>query len=515
MWPGRGGRRAGLVTHLVDIIVLCSLLNLTNTVWNNLFLFSFFVLFAGTVRWGWRGTLSTWGVVIAFALPESLLLETGVDPMITYRARTRIMHVSVLSGLLVYYERYEARIRAGLQRLASWPRGAAKSLDSGVQSALEHAAEIARARQAVAVWKENSGSRLNVARWDGARVTISTCPASECEPVVAAPLTGAAFLCGAGVEPGVVVVKQGQELSRWQGTPVHSRLVPHLKGGALASAPFAEGNKISGRLFLVGVVSARDEVFALTEIMAGEVGARLEELHLSEQLHQVSIMRERLRVARDLHDGILQSLTGIRLRLQNLADDLADTKVEAARRCLFTLEEALAVEQRELRVFIEGLKVSSQPEEVTARMGLAESLNSLRQRIALEWKVLISVTVAESDAARLPRSAEQVVPLIVHEAVVNALRHATPSWVDVNVQMQDGQLRLVVSNDGRGFPFRGRYDQIALERARVGPVSLRERVTSLGGSLTIDSRDSGSIVEIALPIFNREGAGADPISGRR
>ena len=121
---------------------------------------------------------------------------------------------------------------------------------------------------------------------------------------------------------------------------------------------------------------------------------------------------------------------------------------------------------------------------------------------------------ARSNAA-LSASASQVVPLMVHEAVVNALRHARPSWVAVDVRLEGGHLHLAVSNDGRGFPFRGLYDQIRLKRARVGPVSLRERVTSLGGTLTIDSRDAGSIIEIALPMFHREGADADPISGRR
>lgn len=296
--------------------------------------------------------------------------------------------------------------------------------------------------------------------------------------------------------------------------PVHSRLVPFLGGGALVSAPFADGGQVSGRLFLVGVTPARDEIVALTEVVAHEVGARIDELYLSERMRQVSIMNERLRVARDLHDGVLQSLTGIRLQLQNLADDLAHTGKEAARRCLLALEEALAIEQRELRGFIEGLRISNELKEVTGGAGLADRLESVRERIALKWNVPISMTVAEPDAA-LSSTASHVVPLMVHEAVVNALRHARPSWVAVDVRPQDGQLCLVVSNDGHGFPFRGRYDQVALEKAHVGPVSLRERVALLGGTLTIDSRDAGSTVEIALPMFNREGADVDPTSARR
>ena len=513
-WPGRGGRWFGFVTHLIDLLLLSVLVHLSDAGWNALFLFLFFVLFAGTVRWGWQGTLSTAGLVIVLVLPESLLPGAGIDPVRAYRARMRVVHLMVLSGLLIYFERYEERVREGLRLLASWPRAANESLESGLQGVLEHAASIVKARQAVAAWKDRSGSWLYVARWDGARVAIGKHPASECEPVVAAPLTDAAFLCSGNAEDGVVLAKLGQKFSNWTGAPLHSSLASCLQGGALVSAPFVDGSQVSGRLFLAGLPSAREELVTLTEVVAREVGARIDEIYLSERMRQVSIMNERLRVARDLHDGVLQSLTGIRLRLQNLADDLAHTKREAARKCLLTLEQALSIEQRELRGFIEGLKVSDQPTDATAGAGLAESLELVRQRIALKWKVPVSVTVAESDAA-LSASASQVVPLMVHEAVVNALRHAKPSWVAVDVRPRDGQLRLVVSNDGHGFPFRGRYDQGALERAHVGPVSLRERVTLLGGTLTIDSRDAGSTVEIALPMVTQEGADADPIGARR
>ena len=61
-------------------------------------------------------------------------------------------------------------------------------------------------------------------------------------------------------------------------------------------------------------------------------------------------------------------------------------------------------------------------------------------------------------------------------------------------------LHIVVSNDGRGFTFRGRLDHNALLQSNIGPASLRERVVSAGGSLAIESMATGSRLEMTLPV---------------
>jgi signal transduction histidine kinase len=89
---------------------------------------------------------------------------------------------------------------------------------------------------------------------------------------------------------------------------------------------------------------------------------------------------------------------------------------------------------------------------------------------------------------------------MVHEAVVNALKHGDPSRIRVDLDAEGSVLRIRVADDGHGFSFRGRYDHAALAEARLGPASLRDRAASLGGTLTIDSEGSGSCVEITLPL---------------
>ncbi len=87
---------------------------------------------------------------------------------------------------------------------------------------------------------------------------------------------------------------------------------------------------------------------------------------------------------------------------------------------------------------------------------------------------------------------------MVHEAVVNAMKHARPTRVAVNVEVTDGHLRIVVRDDGCGFEFKGRQDHEALNQSTEVPRSLFDRVTALGGQMSIDSSPEGSQVEMLL-----------------
>ncbi len=89
---------------------------------------------------------------------------------------------------------------------------------------------------------------------------------------------------------------------------------------------------------------------------------------------------------------------------------------------------------------------------------------------------------------------------MVHEAVVNALKHAQPTRVNVNVDGATDRLRIVVSDDGHGFPFKGRFDHRALDESRRAPRSLFDRVTALGGKMSIESSDAGSRVEMVVSL---------------
>jgi signal transduction histidine kinase len=235
----------------------------------------------------------------------------------------------------------------------------------------------------------------------------------------------------------------------------------------------------------------------LVELVGREVGASLDRLHTYRRSRDLAIVEERIRVARDLHDGILQSLTGIRLELQHVAARRRDAaQLPAADARLGDLETAIATEQRELRRLIDDLRpsVGGQPDPP-----LVDRLHALRSRIALEWSVPVSITVTPPDL-EVPAPFERALPFMVHEAIVNAVKHGRPSRVSVAIHGADGVLRITVDDDGQGFAFTGIRGHAELTASNVGPRSLRERVTALGGRIEVESHAAGARVELSIPL---------------
>src|SRR5439155_26259395 len=155
----------------------------------------------------------------------------------------------------------------------------------------------------------------------------------------------------------------------------------------------------------------------------------------------------------DLYDGSLQALTGIRLRVQEIADEHATSPLKEH---LSEIERAIAGEQRELRLFIDNVR--PEPPVSNGTGDLVQGLEEMRRRLGIEWKTPISIRVTPSTAV-LSEATYRTLRLMIHEAVINALMHAHPPRVSVDVQAADpGQLRILVTDDGRGFPFVGRLD---------------------------------------------------------
>jgi signal transduction histidine kinase len=222
---------------------------------------------------------------------------------------------------------------------------------------------------------------------------------------------------------------------------------------------------------------------------------RQSQIVIARQGQELAVREERIRVSRDLHDGILQGLTGIRLEIHDIAEATTATPGGVHDRLLAT-ERALAIEQRELRRLIENLKPKA------ASAGSSEAVDAaLRRRmgrLAVEWKTPIAIQVVPSDLL-VPPGLEQAIGFMCQEATINALKHGHPSRVSISVAASDTEIRLTVVDDGRGFPFSGRIDHDTLVSRNLGPVTLRDRAASLQGRLAVESGRRGSRIEITLP----------------
>lgn len=215
------------------------------------------------------------------------------------------------------------------------------------------------------------------------------------------------------------------------------------------------------------------------------------------QRRETAATEVRIRLGRDLHDGLLQSLTGAAMQMETVRQ-LMETEPQTARNRIADIQKLIYKEQRDLRSQIRQWKTfrSTLPESTE---DLADRLRELAARIECQWGPHVGLDLKLGQNS-LPGSMGQEVYFVVHEAMVNAARHANASSIHAEIIGEPNSLRILVDDNGSGFPFRGRYDQFVLAQMNMGPITLRERVASLGGSLTIESGDTGTRLEIVLPI---------------
>jgi two-component system NarL family sensor kinase len=143
-----------------------------------------------------------------------------------------------------------------------------------------------------------------------------------------------------------------------------------------------------------------------------------------------------------------------------------------------------------------------------AAFGFALRLEAVSKQIERQWGLRVELSMKLPEP-QIPTALAHEIYYIVHEALVNAARHAHASTVRTELGSQDDHVRITVTDDGRGFPFRGCYDLSALISLQLGPTTLRDRIASLGGSLLLDSTPAGAHLDILLPLAPPAGHDAD------
>ena len=453
-----------------------------------------------------RGTQGGWLVrrkrpmfVVAYlacaAMGASMSLTLASTQLALNRFTIPAVYLAVTAALLVYLGQHEARLRTEIERLARWPAADGPEPDAALGRVLQHAAQTLGARHVLVTWESAEEPWTFVTSWSASDLTVTKHGPGHFDSVVPADLAQSVILCNTPLTyAAVALVSTNGHASEWRGLPIHPELRSCLGGPGLASGPF-HTTRVSGRVFVSDLGDLTVESIVLTEVVARAVGESLDQMQATRQLRDVGGRDQRLVLTRDLYDDVLQSLTGIRFELHAVAGGLTEGSAEAGRDRLLAIERALAVEQRQLRLFVDDLKpgYAAVGEDV-----LTSRLQDLGERVALEWKIPVTIRINQHPAVLSDRL-EQAIPMMAHEAIVNAAKHAQPSRISVDVMADEGMLRLVVSDDGCGFPFHGRFDHRTLTEMNLGPASLRERAASLGGHLMIDSTASGSRVGIAVP----------------
>jgi signal transduction histidine kinase len=268
--------------------------------------------------------------------------------------------------------------------------------------------------------------------------------------------------------------------------------------GVVISVPIpVPGDALSARLFLLDGEGFSRDTLVVAEVLAARVAGMFEEARLLRELRRAAAAAERLRMARDLHDGLLQALAGASLQLRTLHGVIRENPERAVER-LTAIEETLTAEQRALRQLIRSAQPTGDLPLGTETTTTACRLHALVERLQRRWQVEISLKLLP-EGLQTSASMEHDLTQILSEAVANAARHGGASHVGIDIHAVSGVIRTVIEDNGCGFPFVGTMDEKSLEREQLGPRSLRERVTGRGGHITVESKLGGARLEIELP----------------
>ena len=487
-----------LTTHVLDVVFFGTINVLTFGPTGPFFIFFVFSMLCAMLRFGRRGTILTAAfAVVVFIATSGTRLDTADFEL--NRFIIRLTYLFVVASMLVHFAGYQERIQRDLERIARWPRSSRGDLESLISELMTTAASIFSATRVILAHQHLSAREVYLGAV-GPNGELEAEKQSDDTAALFFTRDSGTFFAAGAAEAGADL--EDERVLATAGPGRRRRLDPDLERRFAIERVVAtsfQGEFVRGQLLLLDGAPPLLEEVNLARIAGSVIAGRLDHFYAARQLERGAVAEERVRVARDLHDSVLQSLTGVALQLRTLPRLMMRDRSTAEAR-LVEVEQVITGAQRELRSFIDELR----PERSRQEDVLGERLASLAQRYAEQWGLRVASDVAPL-VHLIPLRARHEVFAIVNEAVANAARHAGASRVTVTIDVADGMVHMAIADDGRGFPFRGRYELATMVRERIGPESLKERVSALGGSMVLDSSPGGARLEIEMPLAAEQG----------
>jgi signal transduction histidine kinase len=288
------------------------------------------------------------------------------------------------------------------------------------------------------------------------------------------------------------------------------RLTPDVQ--ALLVSPILLQRQLQGYV-VVGTTTQRrftreDLEFLLVFVAQGAGG--FETVRLQEKAEEVAVLEERARIARDLHDGFIQSLAAIDLRVE-AAKVLVARKPERLPQALEELHQVVDRGYQDVRLYLTVLRNTSRPTE-----GLLAVLDRLAAEFSLRSHIRVALSRPEIDPELPPGMAHDLTQ-IIREALHNAVRHGQASQAIVKVGARPNHVYLVVRDNGRGYHGNGSApDADGFLPRGAEPWSIRERVGALGGELRVWTQPGqGSELSLWVPRHAVDPAGVMPVQQGR
>jgi signal transduction histidine kinase len=253
------------------------------------------------------------------------------------------------------------------------------------------------------------------------------------------------------------------------------------------------GREWTGRFVLVNPRLGwnRERELRLAQNALRQLSPALYSIYLFRRLRQRAGAMERARVARELHDTAIQSLISIEMQVDVLR---RKTNGQPQTSELERIQQLLREEVMNMRE----LMLTMRPVEIGPQHFLdfvAQLVERFRSDTGVDARF-----VSELEEVTIPATACRELVRVVQEGLVNVRKHSGARSVYVRFGAQNGLWKLVIDDDGKGFPFSGRLTLTELDDLHRGPTVIKERVRAIGGDMVIESSPGhGARLEITVP----------------
>ncbi len=273
--------------------------------------------------------------------------------------------------------------------------------------------------------------------------------------------------------------------------------VDNERGAWLLAVPVRIQDQPLGILVAINAVThgLLPEHTAFLSILGAFAAASIANSQLAEEGRYAMLAGERERIAREMHDGISQTLFSISLGMELAKKQVARDPAQAVK-TIDDLESQLSASAAEIRRLIYDLRPMKLQE-----MGLVGSVQTWVREVTRGSGVKGKTEVIGPACALTP-SQEACLYRVAKEAVSNAVRHSGARTLKVNIEYTGDTVRVVVVDDGNGFDPAGA--KLPLEGTGAGLRNMRERMTAEGGTLDVRSTPGrGTVVRAELSIGAR------------
>ena len=497
---------------------LATLIHAFDVVWPSLiflisgqaFLLFAFALVSAAYRWRARETLLT-AVATALVLSSACLfgyssmgsrLHLPKEPLRADTLAVWILGILVLGGLLGFLADQERR-EDDASSAAKWilenlhPEA---GIEENLQDVLLAFARILDASRIVLLLKDLASGR--VVEWEmrrggvrGGLLQRRRIPPLEADRYLGA-ISGNSWSVvrsNAGPSTDLIVLNdQGRRL-RASSSPIPADNLWDEPFGALWAADLRLGKQWTGRVFLLDGHCSADGESSLRffQRLVDEVSPAVYNTYLWWRARTRARAVERRRIARDLHDGVIQTLIAMQMDLDVLRRQSEGRGVGAAD-AVAKIQSLIRQEVRKLREEIQQLGTDSPGPSLGA--ALTEMVEGFQRETG------IAATLAcDVGAERVPSHVSRELVNIVQEALCNVRRHSGARKVEVRLASKRDSWQVIIQDDGHGFDFTGRLSQSELRATHKGPRVIQERVHCVNGELAIESYpDRGARLEISL-----------------